>query len=213
MCVFNLGQETLRFDDALLATARTAGLGLRGWTHFSPAGLNLGPLAAWFGRFDLVARPSARSAQLFNGASGAARKTASHFSCRAPAPQSAPSAAADSYAARMAGQPLRTPHSRQGRGRCFAAFQHRGDGLFQGRQCSGPGMAGAWPPQDGGGGLGENAGMGVMGQGGEAISCLAITAMAMRSPQAGLAAVAVASGRGSRPAPAASAASRSKSFL
>jgi alpha-glucosidase len=49
LCVFNLGQETLRFDDALLSRAEPLDWGC-GWTHFSPAGLSMGPLAAWFGR-------------------------------------------------------------------------------------------------------------------------------------------------------------------
>ncbi|HJR57138.1 MAG TPA: alpha-amylase family glycosyl hydrolase [Rhizomicrobium sp.] len=49
LCVFNLGQETLRFDDALLSRAEPLDWGC-GWTHLSPAGLTLGPLAAWFAR-------------------------------------------------------------------------------------------------------------------------------------------------------------------
>ena len=49
LCVFNLGQECLRFDHALLARAEPLDWGC-GWAHLSPAGLNLGPSAAWFAR-------------------------------------------------------------------------------------------------------------------------------------------------------------------
>jgi alpha-glucosidase len=49
LCVFNLGQETLRFDDPLLSRAEPLDWGC-GWSHFSPNGLSLGPLSAWFAR-------------------------------------------------------------------------------------------------------------------------------------------------------------------
>ena len=49
ICVFNLGHEPARFLCPPLGRAEPLGWGC-GRATFSPAGLNLGPLAAWFGK-------------------------------------------------------------------------------------------------------------------------------------------------------------------
>ena len=49
ICVFNLGREPARFSCPPLAQAEPLGWGC-GRAALSPAGLNLGPLAVWFGR-------------------------------------------------------------------------------------------------------------------------------------------------------------------
>ena len=49
ICVFNLGQEPARFSCPPLARAEPLDWGC-GRTAFSPTGLNLGPLSAWFGK-------------------------------------------------------------------------------------------------------------------------------------------------------------------
>ena len=49
ICVFNMGREPARFSCPPLAQAEPLDWGC-GRTAFSPAGLNLGPLAAWFGK-------------------------------------------------------------------------------------------------------------------------------------------------------------------
>jgi alpha-glucosidase len=49
LCVFNLGHTPARFDCPALVQAQPLDWGC-GRATFSPAGLNLGPLSAWFGR-------------------------------------------------------------------------------------------------------------------------------------------------------------------
>ena len=49
ICVFNLGHGPARFSCPPLAQAQPLDWGC-GRAAFSPTGLNLGPLSAWFGR-------------------------------------------------------------------------------------------------------------------------------------------------------------------